>query len=438
MVDKNRDIKDKAAKYAKKGQNRKAIAEYQKLLEQEPDDQKTLQRLGELWAREGDKDKSIENFLRAAGGYQRDGFTDRAVAVLKQALAVDPTRAAVTMRLVDAYLEKKLERDAVCLLLRAAGACEKEDKQEEEQAMLERAAEIAPGDIDCRMQLGRMYLRREELDQARAQFLQAALALKRAGRTEEFVTAATKVIELGDPGIELRLELAECHLEREEWDQIPSLLEPALLQKSDDLRALDLTARALEGRGEPGKAASIYKRIARLARRTGDDLAARLAQDRMDEINAERQPAAPPPLPSAPDSDEHDDQGEEEQDADAAPLPAESLDSPDVFDEVTADSGHEGSGPVPSLESEENELEDDEKTIVEGIANVLSSMSPADGQEEIDEELQQDLEEVDFFISQGLLEEAGKMLVDLAADHPGHPAIEERQEGLRHLDDQEE
>jgi len=349
--------------------------------------------------------------------------------VLKQALAVDPTRAAVTMRLVDAYLDKKLERDAVCLLLRSAGTCEKEDKQEEEQVMLERAIEIAPGDIDCRLQLGRMYLRREELDQAREQFLQAALALKRAGRTEEFITAATKVCELGDPGLELRLELAECHCEQGLWDQIPPLLEPALLKKSDDLRALDLTARALEGMGEAGRAASIYKRIARLARRTGDDLAVRVAEDRLAELNADRQPPTPPPLPPAQESDDH----AEQEDVEDVPLPAESLDSPEVFDEVTEDSG-----PVPPLEREEDDLEEDEKTILVGMENVLSSVSAPDGAPGIDDEQQEELDEVDFFIGQGLLEEAGKMLTDLAADHPGHPAIEERLERIRHLSDQDE
>ncbi|NMB74811.1 MAG: tetratricopeptide repeat protein, partial [Myxococcales bacterium] len=55
--------------------------------------------------------------------------------------------------------------------------------------------------------------------------------------------------------------------------------------------------------------------------------------------------------------------------------------------------------------------------------------APAEAEEPAD--LEESLEEVDFFIQQSLFDEAAESLEALAARYPGHPGIRERQEKLR-------
>jgi tetratricopeptide (TPR) repeat protein len=302
MDDKTRAIKQRAAKFAEKGQTAKAIREFEALLEQVPGDTRTLHRLGELWAKENKISKAIEYFWKAADGYLEEGFADRAMAVLKQALTLDPLRQELNQRLAEALAKKGLERDAARHLLKAAALYQEKGLAAEELEALTKAVELAPADPDTHLRLAELHLRQEKPDAAREELLRAALELKKTERTDDLISTAEKVIGLGEASVELFRALAEAYIKKADWEKARKALQKPLSAKSDDPATLGLSARVHLGLNDAAGAVGVYKRMARLARRKGDEELAREADEKLREIATARgqapEPLPPPPVPA--------------------------------------------------------------------------------------------------------------------------------------------
>jgi tetratricopeptide (TPR) repeat protein len=447
MGEKTQVIKDKASKFAKKGQNKKAIKEYQKLLERKPGEPRTLHRLAELWARENAKTKAIDLFLQAAEGYSAAGFSDRSVAVLKQALSLDAARLDVNLRLADQFVKKGFERDAVYHLLKASKVFEKPGKEKKQLQLLQKAVELAPGDVDAHMQLARLHVKAGRQNEARAEFVHAADELKKAGRMDEFVTIAEKAIELGEADPALHHSLAECYLGNKECEKALLILDRQMQVRSDDLRSLELTAEAHIGMDRPARAVPVLKRLVRLARRKGENERAEAAMDTLADVSPGASVTDPrggpkPPPPPPPVEDE--------------PSPPESLGEDAFEDEDTAPGSVSGAFKPPSTKDEQQAYEPpdlteeegvgwddmttpytiqpDENTMMVAIDDVLSQVGDEiypDGQRppslaEMNEDFQESIKEADFYLGQGLLDEAEELLQGLAEKHPGHREITDR------------
>jgi hypothetical protein len=79
-------------------------------------------------------------------------------------------------------------------------------------------------------------------------------------------------------------------------------------------------------------------------------------------------------------------------------------------------------------------IQPDENTMMVAIDDVLSQVGDEiypDGQRppslsEMDEDFQESIKEADFYLGQGLLDEAEELLQGLAEEHPGHREITDR------------
>lgn len=284
MGDEIRDLKEKAAKYAKKGQTRKAVQACEALLKHLPGDSRTLLRLGELWTKLGDKARATDYLVQAANGYLEEGFADRAVAVLRQALTVDPDQKSANELLVDALVAKHNEREAVRHLLSRAAAFEQAGQAGGQRAALKRAHELAPEDPDVNQQLAKLHAQAGKPEEAKESYQQALPALEKAGRTGELVEAVEKLRELGQDNLELQQKLAAGYLEQKEYDRAREVLKKAMVLKSDNLLTLKLVAQACLGQGDRQHALVTLKRMLRLARAKGNTEVAQEAQARLDEI----------------------------------------------------------------------------------------------------------------------------------------------------------
>src|SRR5690348_11768142 len=75
-----------AAEARGKGDRKKAIALYRDVLAHDPADHEVHGRLAQLLAESGDLAQASASFRLGADGYHKVGFTDRAIALLKQAV----------------------------------------------------------------------------------------------------------------------------------------------------------------------------------------------------------------------------------------------------------------------------------------------------------------------------------------------------------------
>ena len=87
MPDKTTIMKE-AQKYLARGQIDRAIAEWEKLVNEAPE-ANTFNTIGDLYLRKGDKQSAVENFHGAARLFRTEGFSLKALALYKKVQAED-------------------------------------------------------------------------------------------------------------------------------------------------------------------------------------------------------------------------------------------------------------------------------------------------------------------------------------------------------------
>jgi tetratricopeptide (TPR) repeat protein len=79
-----------AEKLLQQGKLESAIAEYRRIVDEQPEDWTTANILGDLYIRAGQNDKAVEQFVRIADHLQRQGFLPKAAALYKKVLRIRP------------------------------------------------------------------------------------------------------------------------------------------------------------------------------------------------------------------------------------------------------------------------------------------------------------------------------------------------------------
>ena len=108
-----RKLKDKASELFAKGKFAKAAETYEDLVRAEPKDQQLRVRLGDAYAKVGDKARAVAAYQIAAETYAREGFLPRAIAVCKLILEIEPKHDATQKVLADLYARKTRRAEPV-------------------------------------------------------------------------------------------------------------------------------------------------------------------------------------------------------------------------------------------------------------------------------------------------------------------------------------
>lgn len=101
-----------AMAYVQQGKLDRAIAEYEAILKADPSDCNVLNALGDLCARTGNKAEAIAHFMRLGEFYRGDGLNVRGIAVYKKVLKLDRTHTEASLACADMYAEQGLVAEA--------------------------------------------------------------------------------------------------------------------------------------------------------------------------------------------------------------------------------------------------------------------------------------------------------------------------------------
>ena len=106
----------KAEKLLRQGRLEPAIAEYERVVEDQPRDWNTANLLGDLYARAGQTDKAVDQYSLIAAHFARDGFYPKAAALYKKILKLRRDDEAAQLQLADVSARQGLLADAKALL----------------------------------------------------------------------------------------------------------------------------------------------------------------------------------------------------------------------------------------------------------------------------------------------------------------------------------
>jgi tetratricopeptide (TPR) repeat protein len=178
------EILRKAETYRSRGRVRKAIREYERVLAVDPQDIEVHTKLGPLYLRAGRKDQAKASLKRVINWYDRQGFVEKTIAMLRLALTLDRRDLASHLRLADLYLGKTLEGDALRHLEGARRAFRRRRFLREAIAVEEKILSFAPDNFRAQVSLVRRLWkagRRREAGQ-RLWEMESQWALKRHKR----------------------------------------------------------------------------------------------------------------------------------------------------------------------------------------------------------------------------------------------------------------
>jgi tetratricopeptide (TPR) repeat protein len=160
-----------AEKYRSQGKIRKTIREYEKILHVDQRDIDVHIKIAPLYIKAGRKDEAKNSLRQAITWYEKQGFVEKAIAMLRLALTVDRRNLAAYLHLAELYLRKDHTGQARIVLDTARKEFRGRWYLKEALAVEEKILNLAPGDFPTQISLVRLLWktgkRRETLDRIR-------------------------------------------------------------------------------------------------------------------------------------------------------------------------------------------------------------------------------------------------------------------------------
>lgn len=230
------DTLKKAEKLLRQGRLDGAIAEYVRVVEEQPRDWNTANALGDLYARAGQTDKAAAQYSRIAEHLMDEGFYPKAAALYKKLLKVQPDDEATQLQLAEISAKQGLLLDAKGYFNAVATKRRSRGDRAGTAEIVIRLGALDPSDIDARMAAASTMAEMGDEETAALRFREIHDDLADKGRTDEALAALREAVRLNPldtdgRGILARalvaagdLEGARGYLDRDTAGSDPSLL----------------------------------------------------------------------------------------------------------------------------------------------------------------------------------------------------------------------
>ncbi|MDP9149819.1 MAG: tetratricopeptide repeat protein [Myxococcota bacterium] len=268
-----------AQKYVEKKKYDRAVAEYQKVIQEDPNDARTLLKIGDLQSKMEAYADSVATYERVGRFYASQGFSLKAIAVYKQIREIiskhlpqlEDRYAHVTPKLADLYQQLGLTSDALAALDEVATRLQRQGKDQDAIEVFRKIVELDPTNPLPHLRLAEALSHAKDSDGAVTEFGLAAGQLAKLGRRDDSLKVIERLLHHKPEPTHARIA-AELYLARSgPNDGLQALAKLQICFQSNprDLDTLGLLARAFNHIGQAAKAIEVHKEMARIARDTG-------------------------------------------------------------------------------------------------------------------------------------------------------------------------
>ena len=447
-----------AQRFLERGQRKRAIAEFEKALAQDPEDIRTRLRIAELYLREGDADRAVHAFIRCARHYEELGSVNKALTVYEQVLELLPDRVELYVAMADLEIKTGARDDAMSHYRTALRVLDELGDPGGTLDVIRCILNLEPDNIRERVQLAESFIIANREDEGVELYRQILDWLERESSAElgydlkSFQLIAERYLYHRPDDAQIAKRLALNYVQLDQAARALPKLRLAYRETPHDL--LGVIAQAFDQLGQSHKSVAVYKEMARLFERAGlesekdrcfreilrlnpTDRSVREKLGELDSIDTgqliqfESGPKTTGPSPSAA----------------PAPSPAAGPPVDSVF----------GPPPVPDAqvakllatfdddEDVDIGFEDEiEHTVVDPSfipTDLLDALDKSPGLKVISQEQEagspagaplapEELQELDFYIKSGLHEDALALLDELQSKHGSHPDLMERRKKI--------
>ena len=229
MAKKDSPIKLKQDADAAEKANRfdKAIDLLKQIVQDNPRDWNTVNRIGDLYAKLNKLKEANEQYVKVARYFADDGFYLKSIAVWKKVLRNDPSLVEGYLALGDLYARQGLQAEAKQTFGAVFDEYVKRNRMREAGDVLRRLAEVDPADMKVRIKLAELYAREGHQEKAAGEYIAIADELLKKGHLAEALQLIDKSLRSGPRSPRLLSAAAHVHIVQKDYPRAIELLEEA-------------------------------------------------------------------------------------------------------------------------------------------------------------------------------------------------------------------
>ena len=249
-----------AEKLVAKGKIEPAIKEYERLLEDNPNDVNTLNRIGDLWVRINRNDEAVKVFGKIADHYSKDGFFLKAIAIYKKINKLDPSKLDIYAKLADLYAKQGLAMEAKSQYQVLADYYLKHGEPGNALAIYKKISELDPNSINVHVKLADLHSQVNNTAEALKEYDRVGRMLLKRGMLDEAVQVFRKALKIDPRNTELVDSLVTALVEAKDFENAKQIVDAALESNRDNPKLLAMLGRIQLGRGDAAGARATLER----------------------------------------------------------------------------------------------------------------------------------------------------------------------------------
>jgi tetratricopeptide (TPR) repeat protein len=230
----------RAEKLLRQGRLDAAIAEYARVVEDQPADWTTANLLGDLYVRAGQTEAAVAQYSRIADQLAREGFVSKATALYKKIVKIHPDDQHALLRAAELAAQQGLSADARGFLQTVFQQRMRRADRIGAARVAVRLADVDPNDAVGRLEAARMLAELGESAGAAEQLRLAGQVLTSAGKVAEGIRAWREALRFNPGDLAVRTLIVRAMLDLGDPDGARDVARAA-----DDWQAIaDALARA--------------------------------------------------------------------------------------------------------------------------------------------------------------------------------------------------
>lgn len=255
---------ESAQKSLKKKQFARAIKDYSKVVELDPADVRSRQKLAELLVRTGNKEDAYEHFEAVAKYFSTNGFYLKAIAIYKQMQRLDPSQVALFSRLAELNEKQGLIGNAMAEYRNLINYYERNGMTADVIKILERMRDLDESNLNVRVKLAEVYSNTDRSDEGLAEFEEILETLTEKGDFDKILKLYKMFMPLFPDNRKMKQGLAAALYEKGELEKGVTILAGMLQETPEDPDLLRLVARGYNDLENWDEAEQAYLQLLKL------------------------------------------------------------------------------------------------------------------------------------------------------------------------------
>ncbi|MBI3448430.1 MAG: tetratricopeptide repeat protein [Acidobacteria bacterium] len=259
-IDRNK-VQQQAEKLVQAKKYDAGIAQYQALVSDNPRDLVTLNKIGDLYVQLGKKGEATRTFTRIAEIHAADGFFLKAIAIYKKINKIEPSHLDTLQRLADLYAKQGLKPEARAQYVAVADAHMKAGQAPKAISIYESLVKLEPDNLKHRLALAELKLKYGKGGDAARAFLDLARELDAKGMTKESARVYEMALNAGRGDLEVAEGLGAALVASGQFEKALSVADQLLKEHPQSLAVHAIRGEALAGVGRGDEAMDVLRRV---------------------------------------------------------------------------------------------------------------------------------------------------------------------------------